>query len=58
MAMCADVCMIGRAWAYALAAQREKGVVDMLTNMKNEMRVAITLTGVTQISELNKNIIR
>ncbi|MEW6981892.1 alpha-hydroxy-acid oxidizing protein [Colwelliaceae bacterium 6471] len=58
MAMGADVCMIGRAWAYTLPAQREKGVIDMLTNMKNEMRVAITLTGVTQISELNKNIIR
>jgi len=58
IALGADSCMIGRAWAYALAAQGEQGIVQMLASMQNEIRVAMALTGVTSISEINKKILR
>ncbi len=58
IALGADSCMIGRAWAYALAAQGEQGIVQMLANLKNEIRVAMALTGVTSVSEINQNIIK
>ncbi len=58
IAMGADACMIGRAWAYALAARGEQGVSHMLEIFKNEMRVAMALTGVTSIDEINSTILR
>lgn len=58
IAMGADACLIGRAWAYALAADGEKGVRHILSIMKNEMRVAMALTGVTQVSDINQTILR
>ncbi|MEL0068441.1 MAG: L-lactate dehydrogenase [Gammaproteobacteria bacterium] len=44
-AMGADGCLIGRAWVYALAARGEEGVDQMLTNLKEELRIAMALTG-------------
>ena len=58
IAMGADVCMIGRAWAYALAAKGEQGVSHMLSIMKNEMRVAMALTATTDVSKITKEILR
>ena len=58
MALGADACLIGRAWAYALAANGEAGVRHMLSIMKNEMRVAMALTAVTKVAEINQNILR
>ena len=43
--MGADGCLIGRAWVYALAARGEEGVDQMLTNLKEELRIAMALTG-------------
>jgi len=54
----ADSCMIGRAWAYALAAKGEKGVYEMLTTMKKELEVAMALTGVTSIDEIDERLLR
>ena len=49
--------MLGRAWAYALAAKGEDGVNQLLNIFENEMRVAMALTGVTKVSDISKDII-
>jgi L-lactate dehydrogenase (cytochrome) len=41
----ARACLIGRAWAYALAARGESGVSAMLETLRQELRVAMSLTG-------------
>lgn len=50
----ADAVMIGRAFVYALAAAGEKGVAHLLDLFANEMRVAMTLTGVRAIKEITR----
>jgi len=57
LALGADACMLGRAWAYALAAKGEEGVDQLLNIFENEMRVAMALTGVTNVSDISKDII-
>ena len=57
IALGADACMLGRAWAYALAANGQQGVSQLLEIFQNEMQVAMALTGVTKIEELSKEII-
>ena len=44
--------LLGRAWAYALAAGGEAGVTKMLGLIEAEMRVAMALTGVTRIEQI------
>ena len=58
LALGADACMLGRAWAYALAANGEQGVDQLLSIFENEMRVAMALTGVTKVSDINIDIIK
>jgi L-lactate dehydrogenase (cytochrome) len=55
IALGADACLIGRAWAYALAARGEDGVSHILSIMKNEMRVAMALSGVTKVAAINSS---
>jgi len=57
LALGADACMLGRAWAYALAAKGEIGVTQLLNIFENEMRVAMALTGVTKVSEITPDLI-
>lgn len=57
IALGADACMLGRAWTYALAANGEQGVTELLTIFENEMRVAMALTGVTSINDINNSIL-
>jgi L-lactate dehydrogenase (cytochrome) len=57
LALGADACMLGRAWAYALAAQGEIGVINMLKIVENEMSVAMALTGVTKIEDIDASIL-
>ncbi len=54
----ADACMIGRAWSYALAARGEQGVSHILDIMKKEMHVAMSLTGVNRVEEIDQSILR
>jgi L-lactate dehydrogenase (cytochrome) len=51
----ADAIMIGRPYIYALAAGGEGAVVNLLKLYKNEMRTAMTLMGVRDVSDLNTN---
>jgi L-lactate dehydrogenase (cytochrome) len=52
LALGADFVLLGRAWAYALAAAGEAGVSHMLTLIEAEMRVAMALTGHMSIAEI------
>jgi L-lactate dehydrogenase (cytochrome) len=47
--------LLGRAWAYALAAGGEAGVSQLLQLIDAEMRVAMSLTGATTIASIDKN---
>jgi L-lactate dehydrogenase (cytochrome) len=49
--------LLGRAWAFALAAHGEAGVARMLEIVAAEMRVAMALTGVTSIGEIDRTLI-
>ncbi|UXN03771.1 MULTISPECIES: FMN-dependent L-lactate dehydrogenase LldD [unclassified Bartonella] len=53
LALGADFTMVGRAFAYALAAEGEAGVCNMLDILAKEMRVAMALTGAKSISEID-----
>ena len=52
VAMGADAVLLGRAFVYALAAGGQKGVENVLDIMEKELRVAMTLTGASAISDL------
>ena len=49
----ARACLIGRAWAYAVAARGERGVAHVLHVLREEMKVAMALTGHNSLSELD-----
>jgi L-lactate dehydrogenase (cytochrome) len=54
LALGADGVLLGRAWAYALAARGQQGVARMLDIIRAEMRVAMALTGVTRVADLSR----
>lgn len=45
----ARACLIGRAWAWALGARGEAGVAQMLAILRQELRMAMSLTGCTDV---------
>jgi len=51
LALGARGCLIGRAWAFALAARGGEGVTAMLDMLKAELRVAMMLTGCTDLRD-------
>jgi L-lactate dehydrogenase (cytochrome) len=53
MALGARGVLLGRAWLYALAANGEAGVAQLLDLMAREMRVAMTLTGVRRTADIS-----
>lgn len=55
LALGAKGVLLGRAWAYALGAAGEAGITKMLGLIEAEMRVAMALTGVTRIEQINKD---
>ena len=52
LALGADFVLLGRAWAYALAAAGQQGVAHVLRLVEAEMRVAMALTGTTNVADL------
>ena len=54
LALGANGVLLGRAWAYALAARGEAGVTRMLSILAAELRVALALTGVSAARDLNR----
>jgi L-lactate dehydrogenase (cytochrome) len=55
LALGADFVLLGRAWAYALAACGEAGVAHVLKLIDAEMRVAMALTGCAKVSEIGRD---
>ncbi len=58
LAMGADACLLGRAWAYALAARGQAGVESMLDMLSHELKVAMALTGCKRLDDLSPQILR
>jgi L-lactate dehydrogenase (cytochrome) len=57
IALGAEGVLLGRAWAYALAAQGRAGVARLLNQLAGEMRIAMALTGVTSVAEIDRSIL-
>jgi L-lactate dehydrogenase (cytochrome) len=57
LALGADGVLLGRAWAYALAAEGGAGITRMLAIIAAEMRIAMALTGANRISRINSEIL-
>ena len=56
LALGADSVLLGRAWAYALAARGEAGVRSMLEIVKEELEVAMALTGQNDVRKLDADL--
>ena len=57
LALGAKGVLLGRAWAYALAGGGGAGVAHILKLIDAEIRVAMALTGVTSIAEIDSSIL-
>ena len=57
LALGAEFVLLGRAWAYALAAGGQTGVAHALRLIDAEMRVAMALTGCTRVDQLGVEIL-
>ncbi|HKT75353.1 MAG TPA: FMN-dependent L-lactate dehydrogenase LldD [Sphingobium sp.] len=57
LALGAKGVLLGRAWAYALAGGGQAGVAHLLQLIEAEIRVAMALTGVTRIDQINRDIL-
>ena len=55
LALGADCTLLGRSYIYALAAQGQKGVENLLELYEKEMWVAMTLTGAKCINDLSSD---
>ncbi len=55
LALGADAVLLGRAFVYALAAQGEAGVANLLDLVAKEMRVAMTLTGARSVADISRD---
>jgi L-lactate dehydrogenase (cytochrome) len=53
MSLGARACLIGRPWAYAVAARGQSGVEHVLSIIKGEMEVALGLLGVPDVRDLD-----
>jgi L-lactate dehydrogenase (cytochrome) len=57
LALGAKACLVGRAWAFALAAGGEAAVSHALSIIRGEMRVAMALTGATDVSQISRDVL-
>ncbi|WP_033072902.1 FMN-dependent L-lactate dehydrogenase LldD [Sphingopyxis sp. MWB1] len=57
LALGAQGVLLGRAWAYALAAGGEAAISHMLDLVRAEMQVAMALTGTTRLADIGEDII-
>lgn len=57
LALGADACMIGRLWAYALAAGGERGVTHLLDILRRELAVGMALVGGKDVAQLDRTFI-
>jgi L-lactate dehydrogenase (cytochrome) len=57
LALGAKACLIGRAWAYALGAGGEAQVRGMLEILRQELRMAMSLTGCTDVRAAGRTLL-
>lgn len=57
LAVGAEACLIGRAWAYALGARGEAGVAHMLGILRQELRMAMSLTGCADVRAAGRELL-
>jgi L-lactate dehydrogenase (cytochrome) len=57
LALGAQGVLLGRAWAYALAASGGAGIATLLDMIEAEMRVSMALTGATDISRIDRGLL-
>ena len=57
LALGADGVLLGRAWAYALGAGGQRSIEEMLAIIAAEMKIAMALTGVTRIADIDGEIL-
>lgn len=55
VALGAKACLVGRAWAWALGAQGGEGVARMIEIVRQEMLVAMALTGCVDVKTLGRD---
>jgi len=58
LALGARACLIGKAFLYALAAGGEAGVTEALNIIRRELSVSMALTGVADVAEVNRRVLR
>ena len=57
LALGAKACLIGRAWAWALGARGEAGVAHVLAIIRQEMMMAMALTGCTDVRQAGRDLL-
>jgi L-lactate dehydrogenase (cytochrome) len=57
LALGAKACMVGRPWAFALAAGGSRGVGALLSTMRAELQTAMALTGCTDVARANRDLL-
>ena len=57
MALGAKACLIGRAWAWAVAGRGETGVAHVLSVLHDDIDIALGLTGTTDVADLNPSVL-
>jgi L-lactate dehydrogenase (cytochrome) len=57
LALGAKGVLLGRAWAYALGGAGQAGVAHVLRIIEAEMRVAMVLTGVKSVGEIDRSLL-
>ncbi len=58
IALGAKACMIGRPYMYGLAARGRPGVAQALELLRNEIDLALALTGNSQLAALDRSVVR
>ena len=57
LAVGASACLVGRPWAWAVAARGQAGVTRMLATLGDELRVALSLVGVDDVGALDRGVL-
>ena len=57
LALGAKACLVGRAWAYAAAADGQTGVEHVLAVMRAELKVALSLAGVPDVADVTRDVL-
>ena len=57
LALGAKGVLLGRAWAWALGARGQTGVAHMLQIVRQEMQMAMALTGCTDVREAGRSLL-